>query len=429
VVPLHGLRRGAKTQMETDTGTYLGWICNCWTDATVNVLHPLVPGERVRAQQYWNSDSCKDTGGHSGWVDVVPPDERIKPEVEEVLIAGDQVIRVTNQIVGSDLIVLIRDDPTGPEQRFGPRPASQEPEIALGAPPVAGQQVAVEQHLCGHMEVSDWVTVLTAPASVPAPVILPPLYECGGAVQVSGLHPGAVVRIFQDGIPSGLGWAGLTGSIPVSAAPALVAGAQVTARQWVGGVAGPDSESVTVLAVPGQLHEPRVLSPVAEGDTQVWVSGVTPGALVSIYSAGDLLGDGFAAESLVKIAVSPAPSVLLARVRLCDRTRTGPRVEALEYPGAARLNRGVGTRDLDYGTVWIPEHVTVEGTTDGGFDHPVRGRLYHTLWTRVGTCRTSRGLDRLSSSSTDGIPPMWRTRATWAMPTLPSTWSAGGCTW
>lgn len=379
VVPVHGLRRGAKTRLETDTGTYLGWICNCWTDVDVTVLHPLVPGERVHAQQFWDGDSCSTAGAHSGWVDVVPPDERIRPEVEEALVAGDRMIRVTNQIVGADLVVLLRDGPAGAVQRFGPRPASQEPEVALNAALVAGQQVAAEQHLCGHLEVSDWVTVLPAPAVVPAPVVLPPLYACGGAVRVSGLHPGAVVRIFQDGIPAGLGWAGMASSIAVTAAPALTAGAVVTARQWVGGVPGPPSDPVTVQRAPRVLPEPRIVGPVARGDTTVLVSGVIPGALVSVHSAGALIGEGFGDESLTTITISPAPGVLEPRVRLCTRTRTGHPVEAVEYPGDARADRSFGVRDLDFGTVAVPAHATSEGTTDGGFDHPIRGRLYHPV--------------------------------------------------
>jgi hypothetical protein len=377
VVPLHALRRGATTGIETDTGTFLGRICNCWTDVNVNVLHPLVPGERVRARQFWESPECALDGPWSGWQDVVPPDERIKPEVREALVEGDQIIRVTNQIVGSDLVILIRDG-VALEQRFGPRPASQEPEIALNVPLVAGQQVAVEQHLCGHMELSDWVMVLPAPPQVLAPVVLPPLYECAGAVQVSALHPGAVVRIFQDGDPSGPGWAGLSGSIAVVAAPALAAGARVTARQWVGGIAGPESDPTEVLAVP-DLHQPRVVEPVAIGDTTVWVSGVTPGVLVSIYSGGSLIGEGFAGESLVPITVAPVPGVLHAEVRLCDRTLAGPRVEAIESPRAHRSGVGVGEQDLDYGESWVQMHPREEGGNDGGFNHPLRGRLYHPV--------------------------------------------------
>ena len=151
VVPLSGLRRGAKTRVETDTGTYLGSICNCWDTVNVNVLHALVPDEQVHAQQYWDGDTCSDDGPWGNWRRVEHPDERIKPVVEAPLIDGDQVIRVTNQIPGADLVVLIRPDSTMAETRFGPRPASTELEISLNAPLSAGQQLAVEQQLCGRV--------------------------------------------------------------------------------------------------------------------------------------------------------------------------------------------------------------------------------------------------------------------------------------
>ena len=288
VVPLSELRIGAKTRIETDTGTYLGWIRNCWTAVNVNVLHALVTNERVHAQQYYDSDTCMDDGPFSAWRRVEEPDERIRPVLEAPLIAGDRIIRVTNQIGGASIVVLVRDGEALPETRFGPRAASEEPEIALNDALVAGQQVAVEQSLCGRVEVSDWVTVLPPPPVVLAPIIIPPLHACGGAVQVAGLHPGAVVRVFHDGFVCGIGWAGLANSISVAASPALVAGAKVTAKQWVGGIEGPESEAVEVAAVP-ELHQPRIVGPVALGDTEITVSGVSHGALVSIRSGSVLL--------------------------------------------------------------------------------------------------------------------------------------------
>ena len=49
------------------------------------------------------------------------------------------------------------------------------------------------------------------------------MYMCGQAVQVSNLHPGAMVRVFLDGVPIGLRWAGLANSVAVAVSPALVA--------------------------------------------------------------------------------------------------------------------------------------------------------------------------------------------------------------
>jgi dienelactone hydrolase len=374
-VPLGQLRPGAKTRLETDTGTFLGWICNCWTAVNVNVLHALVPSERVHAQQYWDGEACEDQGPFSGWRRVDPPDERIRPEVLAPVVAGDQIIRVDNQVVGADLVVLVRHDPAMPESRFGPRPAGEEPEVALNAPLVAGQQVAVEQHLCGHVEVSDWVRVLAPPPVVLAPIVLPPLYACGGAVQVSGLHPGALVRLFQNGISCGIAWAGLASSVAVAVAPALVAGSEVTARQWVGGVHGPESDPVHVVGG-GVPHAPRILAPVAFGDTEVVVSGVTPGSLVSVWSGTTLLGERYAAESLVRAAISPLSGTVFARAQLCAEGRTGPRLVPITAPHAPGSEEGVGELDVDYGTVAVPVRSVPGAPDDGGFESPVRGRLY-----------------------------------------------------
>jgi hypothetical protein len=378
VVQLGQLHLGAMTRIETNTGTFLGWICNCWPSVNASVLHALVPGEQVRAQQFWDGDQCKDEGPFSDWHAVVPPDERIKPEVMPALVEGDRIIRVENQIVGGDIIVVLRDgEGFGlPETRFGPRPASREPEIALNEALIGGQQVAVEQRLCGVVELSDWVTVLPAPPVVLEPIILPPLYACAGAVQVAGLHPGAVVRIFQDGIPCGLAWAGLATNASVAAAPALVVGADVTARQWVGGVAGPESAAVEVLNV-DQLHEPRIIEPVAIGDTEVVVSGVTPGSLVSIRTGSTLLGERYASESLVRVGVTPVPAAILPSARLCAETITGGRVSTITSPTAQGPEEGVGELEVDYGTVAIPQVSSPDGSVDGGFDSPLRGRLYY----------------------------------------------------
>ena len=376
VVPLAGLTRGARTRIVTDSGTFLGWVCNCRAAVNVNVLHALVPGERVHAQQFWDGEHCTDVSAWSDWRRVLPPDARIQPELEAPLIAGDRLIRVSNQIVGADLVILIRNDPQSAETRFGPRPASQEAEISLNEPLIAGQNVAVEQRLCGHVEVSDWVTVLPAPPRVVAPIVLPPLFACGGAVQVAGLQPGALVRVFADGIPCGLGWAGLSSSIAVPAAPALAAGVRVTARQWVGGLAGPESDSVQV-GIANRLYEPRLVGPVAIGDTEVVVSGVTPGALVSIRAGAAVLGEGRVAEPLARIGVAPLPhAAIRPMVRLCGGDRQGSPAESIAAPGAAGPKEGVSERDVEYGMVAIPVRAVPGAPDDGGFDVPVRGRVY-----------------------------------------------------
>lgn len=378
MVPLSGLLQGARARMETNTGTDLGSICSCWNAVNVRVLHKLKVGEKVHAQQYWTGEACKDEGFWSDWRDVIEPDEGIKPTVKEALIEGDQTIRVDNQILGAEITVLIRDNESAPIESFGPRDADVDPEIMLNEPLVAGQQVAAVQKLCGHSEQSDWVTVLPLPEKIFAPLLMPPMYDCGSAVQVSMLHLGAVVRIYQDGIPCGLGFAGTKSSISVDANPPLVAGAQLTAIQWVGGVESPVSNTVIVQPVEG-LHQPRVLIPVAADDTTVWVSGVTPGAWVSIKSGGALLGERRASEPIVRVPVTPVPGPIFAATRLCTHELTSATVSPIVSPCAIGTAADFGeTFKGSYPPFSVPViPVSVQTGDDGGFQHKIEGQLYY----------------------------------------------------
>jgi hypothetical protein len=141
-------------------------------------------------------------------------------------------------------------------------------------------------------------------------------------------------------------------------------------------VVGPDSDGVEVQKRQ-RPHLPRLVEPIAVGDTRVLVSGVTPGALVSVWAGAALLGERQAAESLVRVGVSPVPDRdVHAVARLCDLQRVGDAVTPITAPGAVGPEDGVGERDVDYGSIAVPPHSVPGGPDDGGFDAPVRGRLY-----------------------------------------------------
>lgn len=371
VVPLSSLHRGARVRLETDTGTDLGSICSCWTSVNVRVGPELVAGESVRARLYWQGAPCAAQGQWSDWEAVIPPDEGIKPTVLEALIAGDQIIRVDNQVPGASLVIKISPSEGQPPEEFGPRQTSEEPEIALNAPLAAGNVVSVVQTLCDFSVESDPVPVLAPPPVVLAPVIIPPLYDCGAAVQVSNVHPGALVRVYMEGIPIGLRWAGLATSISVPLAPFLAAGGNVTARQWVGSVAGPESAPpVPVLALP-QLQTPRIMRPVALKDAEVWVSRVTPGARVTIQSGGATIGEADAAEPIVRVPVSPVTGPVRAKVRLCQATKLGGQVTPITSPCAAGTHPAAGEEFRSYGNWLVP------ATADGdAFETRIEGQLY-----------------------------------------------------
>jgi len=340
----------------------------------VSVIRQLAVGEQVRARSLYDAKPCDEIGPWSDWRLVVPPDERIKPEVLEALIEGDQVIRVANQIAGASLMIRIAPSFGLPSEEFGPRSTSEEQEVGLGAPLAAGNVVTVVQTLCGVSMESDPVTVQPLPPVILAPVIVPPMYACGQAVQVSNLHPGALVRVFLDGVHIGQGWAGLQNSITVLLASALVAGRKVTAIQWVGGTPGPESDAVEVRSF-GELLRPRLLGPLALGDQAVWVSGVTPGAHVAILSEGVVIGEVDAAEPVVRVPIGPllGPVHVGAepRVRLCDRTVTGTGLTAVRSPCDTLFDTEVIEATVDLGDFDVP--AVSDG---GGFPLPLRGQLY-----------------------------------------------------
>jgi hypothetical protein len=377
-VPVSEARPGGLLTFETDGGDDLGTVCTCWSRVDVLVNRALAVGERVHTRSLYDADVCEEIGPWSDWREVVAPDERIRPEILEAVVEGDQVIRVANQIAGATLLIRIAPAEGLAADEFGPRATSEEQEIALAAPLAAGNIVSVVQTLCGVSMESEPVTVQPLPPEILAPVVVPPMFACGQAVQVSNLHPGALVRVFLDGVPIGQRWAGLQNSISVPAAPALVAGRKVTAIQWVGGIASPESAGVIVQPLE-VLHPPRVLGPVALGDQFVWVSGVTPGAHVSILSGGPggniVIGEADAAEPVVRVPIGPLVGPILANAvpmaRLCDRTVTGKGVVAVRSPCSLLFDFEVAEQTVDLGDFAVP--AVADG---GGFTLPLRGQLY-----------------------------------------------------
>ena len=375
IVPLSELRKGSRVRLESDTSGGLGSVCTCWNPVSVRVDAELVEGHKIRAQSYWDGETCKSEGAWGDWKDVVPPDEGIKPELLDALVEGDRTIRVANQISGSELTIFIAAtenaaDIANPDS-FGPRSASEEQEIDLNAPLKEGNVVWVEQSLCGRTEPSDPVVVDGLPDIIYAPMVIPPLHDCGGMVTVTRLHAGAQVRVFQNGFVIGIGWSGMANSLVIDTA-SLIAGRVVTAKQWVGGNPSPDSEPVTVKELT-EMYTPRVVEPVTRNDHAVWVSGVTPGARVAIHSDGVLIGETESGESLVRVPTSAITGGVTATVSLCTlENDSGEAVAPLDDPCERGPWATTGSKFKGY------ESFTVDNWVDGGgFSHPIEGQLYY----------------------------------------------------
>ena len=383
IVPILDLQKGSRVRLESNVSGSLGSFCSCWNSVNVRVGAPLVTGHQVRAQAFWEGDRCKQDSNWSEWEDVIVPDEGIKPVLLEALIENDQLIRVENQIPGAEIQVFIANsnDPAdlAIAEVFGPRPASDEQEISLNAPLIEGMVVWVDQTLCEVTYESEKITVLPLPPVVYAPTVLEPLYTCGGKVTVTGLHAGALVRVYQDGFPIAVGWAGTVNSICLTVAPGLAVGGVVTAKQWVGGMESPASDPVTVKDVEG-TSIPRILQPVTLNDRAVWVSGVTPGAKVAIYMSGTLIGEAESSESIVQVTTNTITAAITAQASFCNvRQRGSEAVTPILSPCATGNWTRTGSRTESYGTFQISDwdDGCCDNATGNPLEVPIFGELYY----------------------------------------------------
>lgn len=222
-----------------------------------------------------------------------------------------------------------------------------------------------------HRADSVTVTALPLPPVIHAPVVPPPLYDCAEVVHVSNLYPGAIVRAYQDGIQIGTGWAGLNSSTTVRTTVPLEAGGTVTAQQQVGTVEGPESDGIDVQEV-DELPTPVVGGPVARGDREILVSGVSPGSRVAIEADGAVIGETDAAEPIIRVRVSPINGTVRATATLCDVTTASEAIAPIEDPGLPGDFTDIEEEFRSYGTMNVP------ATPDSDpFESPIEGQLYY----------------------------------------------------
>ena len=89
-------------------------------------------------------------------------------------------------------------------------------------------------------------------------------------------------------------------------------------------------------------------------------------------SGETLIGQTEGSEPIVSVAVVPVTGAVCARVALCDVESTGALVEPIADPVGRGVFPSSGSRSVSYGSYAVP----ADGD-DGGFDHPIAGRLYH----------------------------------------------------
>lgn len=277
---------------------------------------PLTLGDTVSAIQ--QMPKCEIKSAASAPVKVGPSTPVPIPTVVPPLCAGSVFVRVTNLLPGSPVQIF----QNGVSLGEGAAPAAT---FDFEVPPLAGNAlITARQELCTNWSApSPAVKVNPKPGALPTPVVANPLFECGAAVHVSDLHPGATVYVMSTLLGNApIGTADVfTTQADVPVAPLLIKGDQIYAVQNGCGLVSSQSKPVTVQALP-KVGVPVVLQPVESCMRSVTVGNVIAGAHVDVYVNGAWRGSAIATAATAEVPIQFGPlnvgDKVAARQWICD---------------------------------------------------------------------------------------------------------------
>jgi hypothetical protein len=267
-------------------------------------------------------------------------------------------VRLTNLLPGSPVEIFQDSTSLG----LGSAPDST---FDFPVPPLtAGATISARQELCTNWSApSAGVKVNPHPASLPTPAVGSPLFECGAAVHVSNLHPGATVYVFSTllGAPIGKKWTAFTqDEVPVS--PQLINGDQIFAVQHGCGLVSSKSAAVPVQPLP-HPQVPRVEPPVETCMRSLTVGNAIPGARVYVYVNNAWRGSAIATAATVEVPILFGPlnvgDAVTARQMICDLV-VGPGEPVFVVSSAGFYYT---TQHFDHArTGWFPYETTLTAT-------------------------------------------------------------------
>jgi hypothetical protein len=319
---------------------------------------------------------CELRSPPSTGVPVGPPTPVPVPAVVPPLCAGGVSVRLSGLLPGSPVEIFQGSTSLG----TGAAPDST---FDFPVPPLAGGAVVTaRQELCSNWSApSPIAKVDPHPASLPTPVVAGPLYDCGAAVRVGSLHPGATVYVHSTLLGAPIGSTAVyTTQADVPVSPQLITGDHVYAVQHGCGLVSSHSAAVPVQPLP-KPGLPRPLPPVEACMKSVTVGDVIAGAHVDVYVSGAWRGSAVATAATVEVPILFGPlgegDEVAARQMICA---------IVEGPGEpVRVVSSAGfyypTQHFDVArTGWFPYETTlttanVPSLTDR-FTHSVDGTIY-----------------------------------------------------
>jgi hypothetical protein len=376
---------GAVVTLERSEGSTFINDCFAKTKAWLENITPLVAGEKIVVRQGF--PACEKISPDSKTY-IVKPKEPIPPPaiLGGELCEGTTSVPLTNLIPGSKVRIFLDETEIGLAE--APRK-----NFAFLVPPLGAGTLTARQELCDEWSKPSNKVKVTGDVELLQPELAEPLYECGGAVRVTGVLPGTWVYIWSQmlGAPIGQAWA-FTEVVDVTVSPLLSLGDEITARSVGCGGQESLSNAVTVKASP-ELEAPKVLSPVFEGDPTIPVGGVIPGALVEVFVNNWWRGGRFISTKSDKVPVSgylKAGDQYAARQRLCARiSEVSGSTTVLHAPPVAMFKAEpsegtvpltVNFKNLSTGTIasyeWDFDYDPESG--DGAFVHSTQKNPTHT---------------------------------------------------
>lgn len=207
--------------------------------------------------------------------------------------------------------------------------------------------------------------------------IFGPVLDCARAVYVTDVLAGTEVVVLAGDTFAGFAFATDGPGVRVGT-PALERGELLSCITFVGtGIAGGAGPRVSAEAVLSRL--PRVLPGVAVGDRRVWVSGLPPGALVTIedVNTGAILGRTATSDPILRVpcalaVAGPVRALVAGCDDIIDDIDLVPESAVVTGLPSLRRERLVTSRWFDFG----PTDVFTEPT---GTEHRCWGQVWRPL--------------------------------------------------
>jgi hypothetical protein len=154
---------------------------------------------------------------------------------------------------------------------------------------------------------------------LPTPVVSAPLYECGGALGITNLAKGGLLRVFADGTQIGQ-VDGCGDSQWLRVRPLLATRQKVTADEKLCSSAGSISAPVLASAPPATLSA-LAIGDIYEGGKYCVIDGITNGALVTTYNGSSVVDKGYYPGGGQVVRLTPPPKggdTITATQTLCS---------------------------------------------------------------------------------------------------------------